>query len=83
MAKVSVTWLGEDPESKPMEWHGHTFEPGKAVEVESDIDAGLIASAKGNKYFKVSGEGVNWDPTKMSSGASAPASAPKHQAKDK
>lgn len=48
MAKIK--YLGD----VPTEWRGVRFEPGKAV---STSDEALIESAKGNRFFEVTGAG--------------------------
>lgn len=45
-----VKYLG----SEPTEWQGRQFTPGKAVSID---DEGLIAKAKGNRFFEVTGAG--------------------------
>lgn len=48
MAKIK--YLGDEP----TEWRGTRFHPGKAVNVD---DEDLIAAAKGNRFFEVTGAG--------------------------
>jgi hypothetical protein len=55
---ASVTWKGEpgpgeDEGPKSVTWGGKVFKRGEAVEVE---DPNIIAKAKTNPYFEVSGD---------------------------
>lgn len=47
-----VTWLGDGSDAETNEWNGLTFEKGKSLDVK---DEALVETAKGNKFFKVSG----------------------------
>jgi hypothetical protein len=59
MAKISVTYHAPKGDSKTTEMLGHTFEDGKAVQVEDDTPAqkAIVTKLRGNRFFEVSGEG--------------------------
>jgi ribosomal protein L12E/L44/L45/RPP1/RPP2 len=59
MAKISVTYHAPKGDAKVCDMYGHSFEDGKAVQVDDDTPAqkAIVLKLRGNKVFEVSGEG--------------------------